>query len=86
VEGRPVRVVREWGSVILSFAALLTGGAALFIDRTNAAAASPLVERIAKVEQQQANDKDRLGRIEDKLDKVLARIPQPGWQDSRGGR
>lgn len=78
--------IREWGSVILAAVAIIASGAALFVDRTTAVAASPLVERIARVEQAQSASDKRLERIEDKVDRVLERIPRPGWQDSRGGR
>jgi hypothetical protein len=62
---------------LVSIAALLAGGAALYADRAAALADAPLRERLASLEATSAAMSKQLERIERKLDDALGLARSP---------
>lgn len=70
---------RGWISIGLTALglALTAGGAvaALYVHSASAAAVAPVSERVTKLEAQRDDDRERLRRIETKIDRLLERTP-----------
>lgn len=77
-ESRSTRA-RGWASIGLAAVglALSVGGAvaAIYVRAASAAAVEPVSHRVTTLEAQRDDDRERLRRIETKIDRLLERTP-----------